>query len=150
MSLGENFPENFRKEFAGRQIKIGNVIRAFVNITNPPKEKYFVVIGITKDKNIIGLSFINSNINLNVHNTPELYNLQYKITKDQNSFLDNDSYIDCSDIKEIPHSEIEEKVVQSPEMVKGAISNQDLNQCLNLLKISPKLTRKQLKKFDLI
>ena len=96
------------------------------------------------------LSLINSTINLNVHSTPELHSLQYEIKKEHHSFLIHDSFVDCSDIKEIPFDEIEEKIIQSPAIIKGKINEQDLNQCLSLLKTSPKLTRRQLKKFNLL
>lgn len=66
MSLSDSFPENFRKEFARRDLKIGSVIRVYVQDTIPPKEKRFILVGQSYDKLIFATIFINSEINPNV------------------------------------------------------------------------------------
>ena len=90
------------------QIKRGNVFRMHLdkdegvkgkNAGDNGRNKYFVVLGITDDGNIIGFVLINSHVNKNL--PAELKDLHYPISASSYPFLSNNSFIDCSSIKEI-------------------------------------------------
>jgi hypothetical protein len=78
----------------------GSIIFEFVYTTTPPKPKYYIIIGISEDKVALGTVFINSEINKHIFPTQKLKELHVLMPKEDNPFLDHDSYIDCSDIKE--------------------------------------------------
>ena len=46
-SLGDIFPDNLKEEFSRRNVKVGSVLRLKVEDTNPPKIKFFIIIGQT-------------------------------------------------------------------------------------------------------
>ncbi|ACU05352.1 hypothetical protein Phep_3157 [Pedobacter heparinus DSM 2366] len=92
MSLSDCFPEQFRQEFAERNLKIGSVIRVMVNDTNPPKEKRFILVGQSYDKLIFATIFINSEINPNIFPTQELRDLNLELLADSRSYLSHDSF----------------------------------------------------------
>ena len=99
MSLSDAFPENYRKDFAQRNLKIGSVIRVYVKDTDPPKEKRFILVGQSYNKLLFAAIFINSDINPNVFPTQELKDLNFLLLAKERSYLDHDSYADCSNIQ---------------------------------------------------
>ena len=147
--LGNFFPENLRNEHAKQTITIGSVIRCFVKNTKPPKEKRFVVLGIDKEGNLVGVVFINSEINWNVIRTAELAQLQHYIEKDENDFLDWDSYVDCSELFELPYNDVYKSICDKPQNVLGIVSESDLKAILENVKKSPKIKPKLLRKYSL-
>ncbi len=148
-SLGDLLPEEFKKKFAAQNITVGTVIKCFVKNTNPPKEKRFVVLGIDSEGNLIGVVFINSDINWNVIRTQELAQLQHYVTKDENEYLDWDSYIDCSDLFELPYNDVYTSIQNKPQSVLGTVSSDDLKTIKEHIKKSPKIKPKLLKKYKL-
>lgn len=63
------------------------------------RDKFFVVLGIDDDKNLIGFLFVNTNDHKDYG--PAYNDLQKKILKSDYSFLDHDSYIDCSELQKM-------------------------------------------------
>ena len=84
-SLGNFFSNDFRKNFAHRNIAKGSVIKCFVRNTNPPKEKRFVILGENIEGKLVGVVFINTNINWKVINTIELAQLQLFVRAENHS-----------------------------------------------------------------
>lgn len=110
------------------------------------RNKYFVVIGKDVDGNAIGFVVINSEINTK---TPaKLRPYEYLISANQYDFLEGkDRYVHCSELKEIK----KEKFANLFDITKnkGTIDDKDLKNIINLLRRSPKVTPKQLKRFDI-
>jgi hypothetical protein len=122
--LSDLFPQSFRDDFAERNIQVGSVIRVFVKDTTPPKVKYFIVIGFSEDKVLLGTVFINSAINQNVFNTEYLKGLNVPLDAQLYDFIDHNSFIDCSDIKERNLIEIKQLMSNDPECSKGVVSEE--------------------------
>src|SRR5574344_73807 len=104
--------------------------------------KYFIVLGMTKDNNIIGFVVVNSAINLNLSKAIKL--LHYPISKTDYPFLDHDSYVHCGELKEI---KTEVFINRYTSDTYGKLLDKDLTQVMNLLLSSPTETPKHLKKF---
>lgn len=149
-SLGDFFSSDQRKESAERNVKVGSVIKAFVKNTTPPKEKRFIIIAENDDGRFLAVVFINSNINTNVHRTNQLLSLQYQILCGDNEFLERDSYIDCSDIFDYDRSQVIEWVTLNPPCKLGEVESSNLEQILQLVKSSPKISRKTLRQYGLL
>jgi len=106
--------------------------------------KYFIVIGKTKDKKVIGFVVINSCINQNL--SIQLQQLHYPLRVAKYSFLDHDSYVCCGELKEITISHFSERTCQSC----GTIDKEDLEYITEAVITSPIETKKHLRKFGLI
>lgn len=150
VDFSEFFSDDVKKKFAETNIKIGSIIKSFVKNTYPPKEKYFVILGILDDKTLLGVIFINTNINFNILNTVELKLLQYPVNEKQYDFLAHNSFIDCSQIYEQSYTEIIEKLIEKPQNIVGELNDEDLERVIELVKSSPKIAPKMLKKYGLI
>jgi hypothetical protein len=150
MSLGDFFPENLRKGYANRNLKVGTVLRLHVNDTKPPKIKRFVIVGETKDQITLAIVWINSKINLNVNRSKELQDLQIKLTwSDERPYLEKDSFVNCSLIIEKSKSEFEKFIQDDPSKIIGELSSKDLQIVLNKLRSAPTIKPKVKKKFGL-
>lgn len=94
--LGERFPPEYREDFFNRHFKTGAVFRLFSEDTDPPKIKRFVIIGINQKLNSAAILFINTESLTN----PYLCKLQYFIEKTERTYLDRDSFLDCTHLYE--------------------------------------------------
>lgn len=118
-------------------IVLGMVIRAFVNFTNPPKEKRFIVVGFHQDKLNMASVLINSEINFKVNYSPELANQHLLFVSEGRTYLTKDSYIDCSEIHTIDLEEINQKINDKPEIIIGSVEKSDLDEIMKMLANSP-------------
>lgn len=149
MSLSDSFPENFRKEFAERNLKIGSVIRVHVKDTNPPKEKRFILVGQSYDKLIFATIFINSEINPNVFPTQELKDLNLALSAKDRAYLDHDSYADCSYISKRSVDWMLGVIGKDPTNVIGEVSETDLKEIRAKIKFARTITPSIKKTFGL-
>lgn len=126
-TLGDAFPDSFKKDYSERNIKVGSVIISLDRSTIPiPKEKRFVIIGETPDHIALGTIYINSEINFNVIRTQDLRDLQFEVLAEGRDYLDHDSYIDCSKIKLRNKAELLQLLKDKPEACLGEVSTHDL------------------------
>ena len=60
-------------------VNVGDVLYLFVEDTDPPKKKYFFVLGVTEDEISLASFFVNSEINFNVNRNAVLvkYNIEF-------------------------------------------------------------------------
>lgn len=149
-NLGDFFPEDFKANIADFNLSIGSVIKCFTTHTNPPKEKRFVILGVNDAGDFIGSVFINTNVNFKVMNSQELRDLQHPVKNQANDYLDHDSYIDCSALFEFSRQIVFELLMREPERALGTVTPDDLKTLLKLVKTSPTIEPKVLKKFNLI
>lgn len=110
------------------------------------RNKYFVVLGKTQDGNLIGFLLINSNINQKL--PIEVRELHYPISAKAHSFLDKDSFVDCSQIKEIKREKF--STMFDANFKKGSIKDEDMTLIIDTVKSAAQVTNKQLKKFGLL
>lgn len=147
--LSDFFPEGIKQEIANFNLEIGNVIKCFISHTNPPKEKRFVILGINDEGNYVGSVFINTNVNFNIINSQELLELQYPIKNQANDYLDHDSFIDCSELFEFDRQSLYDLLMKEPERALGKVLPEDLEKLFTLVKSSPIIEPKILKKYKL-
>lgn len=148
--LSDLFPQSFRDDFADRNIQVGSVIRVFVKDTTPPKVKYFIVIGFSNDKVLLGTVFINSTINQNVFNTEYLKGLNISLDAQMYDFIDHNSFVDCSDIKERNFVEIKHLVSNDPECSKGVVSEETMRIILTTLANTSTISLNKKRKFGIL
>ncbi len=147
MSLGDRFSQSSREEHAKRGLQVGSVLKLRVVDTHPPKEKRFIVVGLTSDGVSLATVYINSDINLIVNYSPELRQLQHYIESDGRDYLDHDSYVDCSQLITRDRAEIHYALMQRPEAFIGLLSENDLQTINGKILSSEKIKGKVKKKF---
>lgn len=72
----------------------GQILHLYCGFTNPPKPKFLVIVSIEP----LLLFIINSRINNFKQTHPEHLACQIKISCVEHSCLENDSYIDCTEV----------------------------------------------------
>jgi hypothetical protein len=149
MSLSASFSEDLRNEFAKRNLKIGTVIRVFVNDTNPPKEKRLILVGQSYDTLYFATVFINSEINPNVFPTQELRDLNFPLTANNRDYLVHDSFADCSGLAKRPTDWLLKTLIANPEAVIGEISEADLTEIRTRIKSARTISTAVKKTFGL-
>lgn len=94
------------------------------------RRKYIVIIGFTPEGIAVGALLINSEIDPSKR-SEELLNCQYPLqVRHYRDILDYDSWLDCSDIFEIPKLKITEK----DGKMKGSLTVEDRERVMDFLK----------------
>lgn len=149
-SIGSLFPREVRDDFVNRTILPGSVLRIHVTNTNPPKIKRFVVLSTCDHKVCVGYLFINSEINPNCFPNQKLRDLHLPLSIDECDFLDHDSFLDCSDIKEIEVEKLTEIISRDPSRHIGHLPSSYLQRAIETVKSAPTITKKTKRKFNII
>lgn len=108
--------------------------------------KYIVIIGFTPEGVAVGALLINSNIALS-KSSPELLDCQYPLLhRNYNHILDYDSWLDCSDIFEIPKLKITDKNGK----LKGCLTQDDKQRVMTFLQETEAFTKTEKRHFGII
>lgn len=145
MNLGDLLPEDQSLLLAQKLLIPGCIIRAFVKDTNPPKIKYYVVLGNINDGLLLASFYINSNLNGTILRNPVLCDLQHLIRKSNYNFLSHDSYVDCSKLNQHSYEEVLKQVSNNPAIVVGQIVQDDFSTMIEMMKRSPNISRMHLR-----
>lgn len=155
VSLKDALSASLRGDLVQSSIRRGDVYRMKLtkdegitpkNKGDKDRNKYFVIIGKDAAGNAIGFVVINSEINAKIPTILKPY--EYLISAQQYDFLEGeDRYVHCSELKEIKKERFAD--LFDIDKNKGTIGDEDLKHIIDLLKRSPKVTPKQLKRFDI-
>lgn len=149
-NLGDFFPNDVKENSIINLLIPGSVIKLLAKETKPkPKKKRFIVIGKDNNNNFIGVVYINSEINFNVINNPELLRLQHKIEKSDNDFLDWESSVDCSKIVILSYELVKKEMLEDISNILGNVKTIDLEKIVELVKSSTNISPKELKSVGL-
>lgn len=148
-SLSDFFSDDFKENFAARNIKVGAVIRKFMTNTTPPKEKRFIIVGLSDDSVALAVVYINTRINPFIERNPELKNLQLPLKRNNRSILDYDSFVDCTQILEYQFADIQSHISENPDELLGEIDGFEHLNIVQRIRLSKQISKAQLKKFDL-
>lgn len=123
MSLGDFFPDNLKDDFAKRNIDLGNAILIKIPDFTITYDKYIIVVA--KDDKEVSLAYvvINSEANPNIAYNSYLKSLHLKIDKKNNPFLEKDSFVDCSKLREFPIQSVVDFLIKNPERAVGNVSS---------------------------
>lgn len=148
--LGDFFGDSKKEEFAQQSVRIGSVVKLWMTDTTPPKEKRIVVVGTTVAGDYLGVVLINSEINWNVQRNPAMYDWQLFMQADECTFLDHDSYADCTQLREIPKSYIVGEVLNDMQRALGKVPDDLFNEIRTRVRNAPTISPKMRKRFGLI
>lgn len=120
-----------------QDLTVGRVFELYRDeLSIPPKQKICVIVGFTSDGSEFGTVYINSGINYNYINSPELEAAVIPFNKSASRpFIRHDSYIDCSEIKSrFPSSFI--RSVRNGGRMLGTLTASDIQSVLENLRTS--------------
>lgn len=146
--LANSFPESFRREFSLRNLKLGSVIKTFDKAAK--KEKWHIVIGFDDESISTATVRINSEKNENVFRTDYLKSLCHSLKKEKVSFLDWDSFVDCSHITEWQTNVFQEIIKENPACLLGKIDQIELDAIRSILATARTIEKKKKRKYHLI
>lgn len=126
MSLGDFFPNDLKNQFAKRNIDLGSAILIKIPDFTVNYDKYIIVVAKDNAEENLAYVVINSEANPNIAYNSYLKSLHLKIKKTNNPFLERDSFVDCSKVREFSIDMIVEFLKQNPERAVGNISADDL------------------------
>jgi hypothetical protein len=149
MSLGDHFPQDLQDDYLKRSLKVGSVLKLYVNDTTPPKEKRFIVIGVSQDKLSLASLYINSEINTAINWSAEQQALQLEFTSEGREYLDWTSYIDCSKFNYRDTKEIQQAIEARPDAIIGELNAQDLELIITTIKHAPTINGKFKKRYGI-
>lgn len=117
--LGDNFPDDVKREYVRRHLVAGQVLYLFCPFTQPQKEKYLVLVC----PGMVPLVFvINSEISDFIKKRG-LENTQVMLKASEYDFLDHDSYVDCSNVRDdFSYADLMKQLSADTRRIKGELS----------------------------
>lgn len=129
--LGSFLTDRQKKDLLTRMLTPGQVFVFFCNFTEPHKEKYLVIAG--KRDDLFYVFVINSKINDFIRTRPALLEAQAPLSSGTYTFLPHDSYIDCSKVYILSEDEIHEQLIERFQRVLGNLSQDTLENIINVV-----------------
>lgn len=121
------------------KLRVGCVVRRYCDFVDPPKIKWCVVVS---ENPICFALLINTNVTPYARARPYLFRENLLIRSSDVSFLDHDSYIDCTQIFVLNAGECHYEISLRTAEIKGDLPQQELRAVLsiveNSLELSPK------------
>ena len=122
MSLADSFPDSIKENFASRNIDIGKALFIEIPEFQIPYKKYWIIVAINNPRTSIVGVIINTARN-------EYLRSQHILIKQcDHSFLDYDSYVDCSKLQKRPFRDVYKAIVENPKIVVGNVTDEMLRQ----------------------
>jgi len=151
MSLGDSFPESFRKSFAERSIDPGAALLIHLPTFNISYNKFVIFFAMnTLDSTKCGILVINSEINENVNRNAFLKSQHVSIDCARHDFLEKNSFIDCTEIQPQDFQDILNYIMENPEKVCGNVKTDIMEKVTEVLTNSKLLSKKEKIKYGLI
>jgi hypothetical protein len=140
MNLAGIVSQQERLDFFRSKYGTGLVIKLFCHFTIPPKEKRLLVVSISPEPLLL---VINSEINEYKQKRPHLRQQQVCLRQSENDFLDHDSYLDCSRVRDdFSEAEIERVITRDLTRILGTINMNAIAEILTVVDDSVTLERR--------
>jgi len=148
--VGDAFPQDYREKFCDEKIKPGAVFRMRSEDTDPPKIKRFIILAINDELSSVALFYINSEINPNIFQTETMQKLHLPLLTSRFTFLDRDSYLDCSQLYEWTVGSIKSNFVENLNSHLGQIMDTDLEEIRITARSAPTIEQKLKRRYNLL
>ena len=142
MSLGDLLGSADKSKLFKKSLSIGDVfLKEFEGIEHP---KFFIVVGLSKDKVYLCSIYINSRIHPSVMKRQHLLELQIPLRKQNNPFLKYDSFANCSTHIPMKSESLSNWITDDSCKVIGSIFKKDLNLIIKTLKESGLMSEEEM------
>lgn len=128
-------------------VNVGDVLYLFVEDTDPPKHKYFFVLGVTEDQISLASFYVNSVVNLNVNHNSVLVKYNIELNPKDYPFLRHTSYLDCTKMVIRDKKDYDEIVKNRPEAIVYQLLPEQLEFFRQIVREVPTIKGKIIKKF---
>ena len=129
MGLGDFFPEGERQKSIKRQLTTGTILYLHCIFTTPPKDKYLLLL--VSGNPDYRFFVINTHINDFIKNRQSLKDSQVSLPVSEHTFLDHDSFINCSEIRHLSMKNVESQLIDDMSRIKGEISEPVRTEIIN-------------------
>lgn len=151
MNIADAFPESYRQDFANRNIDIGSAILIKMPDFDVNYDKYVIYLSESaSDQTKCGILIINTKINQNINFNIYLLSQHILIDVLRHDFLDEDSYIDCTQIHPKDIQEIVDHISNNPKNLCGNVQEDIMIKVKDLLINSRVLSNNDKRKYKLI
>lgn len=147
MSLADFFPDSIKEDFAERKIDIGKALFIEIPEFQISYKKYWIIVAINNSRKYIAGVIINTEINTNVAHNEYLRSQHILIKQSDHSFLDYDSYVDCSKLQKRPYQDVYKAIVKNPKIVVGNVTDEMLRQIHLKITYNETISEKEKKEF---
>jgi hypothetical protein len=137
MSLGDHFPDALKRASAVRSVAPGMVIKLMAVMDDGRvHEKRFLIVHV--DENTVAC-VINSEIHPFIRNSPAILRCQVAIDPQAHPFMNWESHIDCSKVRQYPTETVVEELQNKPDWVLGNITTELRDQVVAAIKHSQQI-----------
>ena len=148
-SLGDLFPPEWRAERASQQVQPGAVLRTLVTDTTPPKIKRWIVVAATSDTLLLGLVYINSEINPNIFPERDRH-LHVRMDPDERGLVAKTCYADCSALHSMPLEKAQALLTVDAGCLLGHLAGHELGHLQQTVAGSRRMSVVEKRRFGLI
>lgn len=123
-------------------IKRGDIYHRFFTTTQPPKDKFFVIVGEDAEY-FIGYFFINSTINAFIQRHETMWTMQFPLKPSDYPFLSHLSFVAGHQLAKLPKEELLQELYSGKAQYKGRMSEGDMGLLLNAARNSPLFSERE-------
>ncbi|MCP2086068.1 UNVERIFIED_ORG: hypothetical protein J2Y81_002085 [Paraburkholderia sediminicola] len=120
MALGDSLSDEQRAAYIRSRLVPGAVIYRHCSFTKPPKVKFLVVLAVRSD---VAFFVINTDIHEFIQSRQHLLDCQVTIDQANHTFLDYDSYIDCTEAFYADTALVIDELMNDVDGYKGTVSD---------------------------
>ena len=135
VTLGDHFPPELLNQFVDRALQPGSILYLFCEFTTPPKHKYLVFLH--RDQRPL-FFLINSRVHPYIQGRPHLAQSQVLLSASTYDFLDHDSYLDCSTVRnELTLEEMREQLSADLTFYRGDLDEATRQTIVRVVGLAP-------------
>lgn len=156
VSIADQFPVSYKKEYSRRALAVGSVIRCMVDDTvdqngqNKPKEKFWIIVGFDRNRGELASVYVNTEIAKFILAKPDLLATQYLLEPDERALVDYDCHADCCQLKSKKTADIQKLLEANPEFVRGELNARELDDIMDLLRKTTNIAPILKKRFGIL
>ena len=138
LQLGDLLPDDDKQAYIDRHLKPGQVLYLFSTFTDPPKDKYLVLVH--QDAQPL-LFVINSRVSEFIRAQPDLLQSQIPLKVSDYAFLDHDSFLNCGEvIIEFDEAGIRQQVEEQVGRLRGELNATTKADIIRVVKVAKTLS----------
>lgn len=130
-------------------MQVGTVIRSYVEDTNPPKIKFWIIVGVSPDGAELATVYINTWPNDFISRNQEMAQAQYPVISDSRGLVDYNCFANCFEIIRKDAVAVQRLLTRRPDYIRGKLWPEEIDDIMKLLEASPNISMRDKKRFSL-
>lgn len=121
MVIGDYLSDEKKRQYIHTRLVSGAVLYRHCDFTKLPKIKYLLVVQVQEQ---VAVLVINTKINKFIKSYKYLLDSQVSIIQASHTFLDHDSYIDCTSTEYLVTADLVDEIMGNMDTIKGKITDE--------------------------